>query len=90
MSETDQLKHEILNLINELDAAKPDDQAIDLVIIDLIVSACDFSLSKWARTLPVKDNIGVLLLEIELKCVKALAKIPTPTLTPENMKVSNV
>jgi hypothetical protein len=76
MTDTDQLKHEILRLIDELDAAQPDDQAIDVVIIDLIISACDFSLSKWARTLPVKDKMGVLLLEIELKCVKALDKDP--------------
>ncbi len=66
------LMEEMNVLIDEITTADSDTPSLSVAMIDLIVTSCGVSLQSWAANQPDFTNLGILLLEIQLRCLHFL------------------
>lgn len=62
-------------LLGEIDLATMADNVFDLAVIDLVVSSCNFAMQKWSELHPNDPTIGILLLGIELQCLRIIDQL---------------
>lgn len=85
LDSTHAYKSELINLVSEIDQAKPGSELAEFAIFDLLITTCAFSLAHWARINPRYKQLGIFLLSVELQAVRQLESLhlPVPGTQPE-------
>lgn len=65
----------ITALLGEIDLAKMADKGLYLAMVDLLVSCCNFAMQKWSMLQPADPTVGIMLLGIELQCLRLVDKL---------------